>query len=126
MSSIASRVKIPGVYAIIHIASGKQYVGSSRDMDHRWAIHFWQLEKGTHWNAALQADYTRDGGAAFTHTILERCPDLTTLRTQEAAWIKYLHANETGYNLRQSKRITSTVAESKGAWAAVFGKQDAA
>lgn len=45
-----------GIYKITNIYSGKVYVGQSKNIFKRRMQHFSELERGTHKNAALQAD----------------------------------------------------------------------
>ena len=54
-----------GVYAITCTANGRQYIGSTRRFQARWARHQHELRQGRHKNLALQADYEQYGPTAF-------------------------------------------------------------
>lgn len=61
-----------GVYCIVHIASGKRYVGStSLSFSARWSIHKSRLSSGSHHNRHLQAAWRKYGEAAFEFRICE-------------------------------------------------------
>ena len=61
----------PGIYAIIHIASGKQYIGQSVSMSHRWAQHRYELRRNHHASRHLQRAWNKHGAEAFAFTVLE-------------------------------------------------------
>lgn len=63
-----------GIYAICQRASGQVYVGSSKDIDKRWASHVRMLRRGNHHNAHLQHAWKKHGAQAFTFEVLELCP----------------------------------------------------
>jgi len=47
-----------GVYAIVRIKTGRQYIGSTGDsFFNRWKAHWYSLESGKHDNKALQWDW---------------------------------------------------------------------
>ncbi len=73
-----------GIYAIVHLGTGKVYVGSASNISKRWSRHRKELRSGTHKNAHLQAAWLRDGEAAFDFRILEITDDLTA---REQHWI---------------------------------------
>lgn len=59
-----------GIYLITHLASGRGYVGQSRDIDRRWREHGATLKPRSHLEKALRC-YGRD---AFSFEVLEVCP----------------------------------------------------
>ena len=63
-----------GVYYILHIPSGRRYIGSSLDIATRWRRHKRSLEKGTHHAKELQTLWSEDGEDAFEFVIVARCP----------------------------------------------------
>lgn len=67
------RIKICGVYAIIHSDSGKAYVGSSSSIRDRWYFHRSLLRRGQHHSQYLQRSWSKYGEAAFSFVELERC-----------------------------------------------------
>lgn len=70
----ASRAAVPagtrGVYAIVCI-DGRSYVGSSKDIAHRWRDHKTELRAGRHKNKPLQEAWTQLGWPAFRIEVLE-------------------------------------------------------
>lgn len=59
-----------GIYLITHLASGRGYVGQSRDIDRRWKEHGATRKPRSHLEKALRR-YGRD---AFRFEVLEVCP----------------------------------------------------
>ncbi len=60
-----------GVYAIVNLVEGKQYVGSSKDLRRRWRDHWNELQSNKHSNAHLQRAFNKYGEAAFEFRILQ-------------------------------------------------------
>lgn len=80
------RSKYCGVYLIIHLLSGRMYVGGSTDITGRYTFHRYMLRRGLHSSRALQELWTRDGEQAFEFRTLEYCaPDV--LLACEQAWL---------------------------------------
>jgi group I intron endonuclease len=67
-----------GVYAITHMQSGRQYIGSSVYMGRRWHAHRGALRKGLHYNLLLQRVWTKYGEKAFAFSVLETIENATT------------------------------------------------
>lgn len=63
-----------GIYEIAHIASGRRYIGSSKDIRQRFAAHRVGLRKGKHHSRHLQAAWNKYGEAAFAFRVLLVCP----------------------------------------------------
>lgn len=61
----------PGVYRIVHVESGCEYIGSAMNLRARRGVHRRQLEAGRHKNRRLQWAWLRDGAAAFRFDVLE-------------------------------------------------------
>lgn len=59
-----------GVFQIKNTGNGKILIGSSTDLIAIWNRLRFQLNNGLHSNDALQADWTRQGEAAFVYEIL--------------------------------------------------------
>ena len=70
-----------GVYRIIHIASGRFYLGSSRNVEHRWKCHIRDLEAGSHHNRFLQRAYAKYGNRAFVFEIVQQ-----SLESERLVW----------------------------------------
>jgi group I intron endonuclease len=60
-----------GVYAIQCKATGTVYVGSSTNIENRWATHFKHLREKRHSNYKLQMDYDLYGKSGFRLKLLE-------------------------------------------------------
>lgn len=87
----------PGVYLIFCEVTGLHYVGSvepgrhrNRCMGDRMKEHVYDLERGEHHCAALQADWDRYGPNAFTFKPLERTA--RDVLRRECVWIIKLNA----------------------------------
>lgn len=54
-----------GIYEIRHAATGRLYIGSSKDIEARWRKHLSDLRLGRHVNSALQKDFQRSPHLGF-------------------------------------------------------------
>lgn len=68
-----------GIYVIIHISSGRVYVGSStKDIEERWLKgHRPYLRAGTHFNPILQRAWNKYGEGDFEWTPFQEMPNAT-------------------------------------------------
>jgi group I intron endonuclease len=83
-----SRPTHPGVYAIVHLATGRRYIGSASNIDARWRGHRSHLRRGDHHSAHLQHCWQKYGEAAFAFVVLETCPkDQAVLLEREQHWL---------------------------------------
>lgn len=97
---------LSGIYAIVLIATGHIYIGSSHNIRIRCEAQFKELRLGLHRNPVLQAAWRRYGPHAFHLWVLEPVRDLSHIREREQFWIERLgtlHPN--GFN-RQPIRDT--------------------
>ena len=92
-----SQSKICGVYKITHIASGKSYVGISKDIHHRWIQHKSWVNTGAR-RSAIYSAMQKYGIDAFSWQIIEECPK-DDLDMREQHWIAVLDTFRNGYNL---------------------------
>lgn len=77
---------IPIVYAITHVASGRQYVGSTTlKASVRFNGHLSLLRRGVHTNRYLQAAWAKYGAEAFRCEVIEEVPDSGKLIAREQA-----------------------------------------
>lgn len=60
-----------GIYAIQHVVSRRQYVGSSQTIKQRWSLHRSQLRRGIHHCKWLQRAWTKYGEDRFQFIVLE-------------------------------------------------------
>lgn len=63
--------KLRGIYSIVHTASGRAYIGSSKNIKSRWSYHKTYLKRNKHPNCALQNYVNKYGLDSFEFTILE-------------------------------------------------------
>jgi len=91
---------VSGVYAITHLASGRAYIGSSKDVMGRLANHQKTLREGRHVNQYLQRAYVKHGKSEFDFSPLEWC-EASVRVDREQFWIDQLQAanKEFGFNL---------------------------
>lgn len=85
-----------GIYAIVHVASGRRYIGSSTDVSQRLRIHRWNLDKGTHENGYLQRAWDKYGAQSFTIALVEEVFDVTDLLDVEQ---RHLDREACRYNI---------------------------
>ncbi|HUY76011.1 MAG TPA: GIY-YIG nuclease family protein [Ktedonobacterales bacterium] len=76
-----------GVYTITCVVSGHMYIGSARDMAHRWASHRRSLRQNKHHCIALQRAWNKHGEDSFVFTVVEEVPEENNLTIREQAWI---------------------------------------
>jgi group I intron endonuclease len=62
-----------GVYEIVHLNTGKRYIGQSINTKSRWTDHKRMLRAGAHPNPKLQAYWDKYGPDAFLFRVLEEC-----------------------------------------------------
>ena len=63
-----------GIYAIVHVLSGRRYLGQTNSFERRWEQHREALLGGVHHNPRLQAVWKSDGELAFEFLELEVAP----------------------------------------------------
>lgn len=96
----SSKKRRPAVYAIVHLESGKMYVGSTVNWLHRLNQHFSDLGKRKHQNKSIQDDYDICGKHGFSFYILEFLKSSVEqlLIEREQHWIDKLNP---AYNVNQ-------------------------
>lgn len=62
-----------GIYEIVHLESGKRYVGSAVNFKSRFRVHKHQLRNNTHHSKYLQRAWNKYGEASFEFRILKLC-----------------------------------------------------
>lgn len=70
---MALRNGAAGVYEIVHVPTGRRYVGSSIDMRARWRKHRVSLRRCGHHSIALQRAWSKYGGGEFSFRPLLIC-----------------------------------------------------
>jgi len=92
-----------GVYTITHTESGRVYVGSSKNIPHRWRGHIRALKSGTHHSVHLQRAWSKYGAEAFAFAQILLC-DACNLQDYEQRLIDDM---QPAFNM--SKSATSPV-----------------
>ena len=87
-----------GIYAITHIESGKQYIGSSLNIERRFRQHRYDLKNKTHQNRKVQNAWNKYGQDAFRFHILDYVEDENELLTWEQQWVDSISPF---YNIRK-------------------------
>jgi group I intron endonuclease len=59
------------VYRIVHLESGKCYIGSTVNRSDRWQLHRWHLNHGSHHSPKLQRAWNKYGASAFAFEVVE-------------------------------------------------------
>jgi Straboviridae intron-associated endonuclease 1 len=67
-------ISISGIYIILHIKTGKVYIGQSQDIHTRWLTHKSLLSNNRHHSIHLQRAWNKYGEKAFQFKKLEYCP----------------------------------------------------
>lgn len=83
-----------GIYAITHVASGRQYIGSAKDFGARWAVHRCRLNKGEHHCPPLQSAWRKYGAEAFEFAVLVLAPADALIEAEQ----RWLDARQPYYN----------------------------
>jgi group I intron endonuclease len=90
-----------GIYAIVNLVDGKQYVGSSMNIKKRSRDHLWFLRNDRHPNPYLQNAFNKYGESSFEFRILEEVVSEEELLAAEQYWLDYTQCydREHGYNI---------------------------
>jgi len=65
------KVKLSGIYQILHVPSGEFYIGMSRDVFSRWNSHYTQIRMGSHSSPSLQARFLASSASEWAFSIIE-------------------------------------------------------
>lgn len=97
-----------GIYAIINVINGKQYVGKSINIERRWKLHLSQLranERCKDCNRYLYNSFRKYGESNFKFIYLEAFDEINEelLKERELFWMEELNTldRKFGYNLRK-------------------------
>lgn len=87
-----------GIYKITNKYNDKCYIGKSKDIMQRWAVHERALLKNNHHSIKMQEDFNTYGGIeAFDFSILETCLP-SELNQKEKYYIEKYDSINNGYN----------------------------
>ena len=98
---IIGKQKVSGIYKIIHVQSGRTYVGQSVDIGNRWKQHAKrgcgadQITQNKLYPAMLQF-----GLESFHFEVVEEIEDTNKLNEAEKYWQEYFKAQEFGYSMK--------------------------
>lgn len=93
------RIKRSGIYQIVNEVNGKSYIGSSKDIDGRWADWRRNFQKPMKYKSLLRAAVQRYGIEHFTFILLEECAP--TKEALEEAENKHIELIKPAYNICQ-------------------------
>lgn len=89
-----------GIYKITNKKNGKNYVGSSANLEKRYQYHLRDLRNNKHFNIHLQRSFNLDGEESFEFSVIEKCSE-DVLTSREEYLIEHLNSLNTryGYNI---------------------------
>lgn len=96
-------MKISGIYIIKNTINGREYIGQSNDVYHRFSCHRWSLKNGVHENEHLQRAWNKYGENAFTFNLLEEV-SVDNLDRRETEIIEERNAFRDGYNMTKGDK----------------------
>jgi len=93
-----------GIYKITNTINGKFYIGSSKNIEHRWYIHKSQLKNGKHINIYLQRAYNKYGLNVFICDIICICDGYSSDRLLNLEQYFLDKINTKSYNLSKNAK----------------------
>jgi group I intron endonuclease len=72
-----------GIYEIKNKATGKSYIGSSKQIQKRWEQHLLALRKGIHHSVLLQRAWNKYGEDCFEFSVKEECEERQLLEREQ-------------------------------------------
>src|ERR1035437_583322 len=91
---------ISGIYKIKSLTDGKFYIGSSKNITHRWNCHKRRLNNNEHDNPILQNAWNKYGENNFVCEIVELVNNIPELLFErEEYYLKILDPHKNGYNI---------------------------
>ena len=89
-----------GIYKIRNLIDEKFYIGSSKDIDHRWTCHKRRLNNNEHDNPILQNAWNKYGKDSFVCEVIELVDNNPKLLFErEEYYFKMLNPHNNGYNI---------------------------
>lgn len=101
-------MRFGGIYAIVHRATNRVYVGSAHNIHNRIRGHRWKLNSNQSGCRHLQAAWNKYGADAFEVKVLERVDDPARLLEVEQRWLDKLKPHEFGFNVSASAESPMT------------------
>ena len=107
-----------GIYAIVHLATGRKYLGSAMNVGDRWIQHQTRLTLKRHHSVALQRAWDKYGADAFAFRVLLECDPKNLLFYEQRgfdAWRPEFNCNKTagsmfGYRFSDESKLKMAAA----------------
>lgn len=95
-----------GIYMIKNLISDKKYIGLSRDLKSRKAVHLYDLKNNKHSNIYLQRAWNKHGEDVFSFKIVELCSE-DVLGSKEKHYIEKYRTTDRdyGYNFTHGGEV---------------------
>lgn len=93
------------VYSFFCTKTGRNYIGSTKNLSKRYREHRGHLRRGTHAEPELQRDWQAYGPDAFGIRALETLPDDCSVAVKRDAELKWMRSYETAGFLYNSRLI---------------------
>lgn len=90
-----------GIYEIRNKISGKQYIGSSVDVERRRIEHIAALQQGEHFNPHLQHSWNKWGEQNFVFDVIEEVNDRDELLAREQVYLDEGFGLDNLYNVAE-------------------------
>lgn len=110
-----------GIYEIVHVDSGRRYIGSSTHVARRLRQHRARLERQSHESPHLQYAWTKYGGAAFTFAVREHVADVEQLDEREQAHLDAAMVAGAVFNIGTVAKVPRRGTKSTPAHCAAIG-----
>lgn len=94
-------ITLGGIYKIENLATGRIYIGKSKNVIDRFKQHKQSLKNGHHVNKNLQKDYNIYGKSNFEFSILKKTDDVKKLYYYESYYVDKYNCNKNGYNIKR-------------------------
>ena len=91
------RAKAVGIYRIVHVPSGRAYIGASTDLVKRLGRHKWEIRGNYCGVREIEALFKRDGLDAFSFEVLAFCTEGELQELESALWARRI-ADSTSLN----------------------------
>lgn len=80
------RTNSSGIYEIVHVETGRRYVGSAKNLASRKKTHFVALRSGSHHNSHLQSAWLKYGEDAFMFRVIDYCDKSELIAREQQAF----------------------------------------
>lgn len=105
-----------GVYRIVQLSTGKQYVGSAKVLTLRWNKHRSDLRLGKHHSTKLQNSWNKYGESDFRFDIIEYCEE-SQLVSREQFWLDeirpFFNILQVAHSAMGAKHTSESIAKMK-------------